>query len=100
MYLDDVAAAVRSHVPSDVDVPPDSEHLFLLYAVLVRAKGRTVTDEDVHDAWVAWMRARGENHDAMVPFAALSDTALAQDAPFAEAIRRAASDQAGGAGAR
>ncbi|GIG40737.1 DUF7701 domain-containing protein [Cellulomonas phragmiteti] len=92
MYLDDVAAAVRTHIPSDVDVPPDSEHLFLLYAVLVRAKGRTVTDEDVHDAWVAWMRARGEDHDAMVPFAALSESARAQDVPFAEAIRRAASD--------
>lgn len=91
-YLDDVAETVRACVPDGVEVPDDADDLFRLYAVLVRAKGTSVTDEDVHDAWVAWMTNRGEQHDAMVPFGELDRDVRAQDAPFADAIRAAARD--------
>ena len=92
MYLEELSAMIRANIPLAVDIPPGSENLFILYAVLARVKGCDVTDEDVHDAWVAWMLSRGERHDAMVPFSTLDETAQAQDAPFAEAIRRAAAE--------
>jgi hypothetical protein len=89
-YLDEVAAAVRACVPDNVEVPDNADDLFRLYAVLARAKGTSVTDEDVHDAWVAWMSNRGKQHDAMVPFDELGNDVGAQDGPFADAIRTAA----------
>ncbi len=88
-YLDDDAATIRAHLSEGVQVPDDADDLFRLYAVLARVKGSAVTDEDVHDAWVAWMLSRGETSDAMVPFDRLKARVQAQDAPFAQAIRSA-----------
>lgn len=42
-----------------------------MHAVFLLAKGKAVTPEDVHNAWVAWMAFRGEEHESMVPFAEL-----------------------------
>ncbi len=89
-YLDDVADAIRANLPTGTEVPEDSDSLFVLYAVLLRVKGAEVSEEDVHDAWVAWMLSRGDTHKAMVPFSELDQGVRAEDAPFAEAIRRAA----------
>jgi hypothetical protein len=33
--------------------------LFLMYAVLLRAKGAGVTASDVHDVWSAWAESEG-----------------------------------------
>jgi hypothetical protein len=92
-YLDRLAAQIRDRVPAGTGVPPDADDLFRLYAVLLRAKGASVTDEDVHDAWVAWTTMRGgAEHPAVVPFDELPAGTRDADAPFAEAIRRAAAD--------
>lgn len=89
-YLDDIAATVRASVPADVEIPPDADDLFRLYAVLALVRGASVTEEDVHNAWVAWMSNHGGQHDAMVPFGELDDDVREQDRPFADAIRAAA----------
>jgi len=74
-------------------VPDDSDELFLLYAVLARVAGTHVTNEDVHDAWVAWMASRGKHHGSMVPFDELPAHVRDEDAPFADAIRSAAAER-------
>lgn len=62
-----------------------------MYAVLLLAKGESVSAEDVHNAWVAWMAARGEIHESMRPFSELTSATKAEDSPFVMAIRRVAS---------
>lgn len=85
-YLQKLASRIRRAVPPDL-IPADADHLFLLYAVLARAKGRDVQPEDVHDAWVAWMHSRAEAHESMVPFRDLTADKQAEDNPFVRAIR-------------
>lgn len=88
-YLQRIAGLIRSEVPADL-VPEDSDSLFLLYAVLARAKGASVTPEDVHDAWVAWCDLRGVQHSSAVPFADLDEETQSEDEPFVAAIRTVA----------
>lgn len=68
----------------------DTRLLFLIYALLARAKGEDVTSEDVHDAWAVWMTAQAENHEALVAFSQLDAATRAEDHPFVAAIRRVA----------
>jgi len=92
-YLDDIAADIRNAVPKDALPDEDTVGLFLSYAVLLLAKGVDVTREDVHNAWVAWMSAKGEgdeSHESMVPFSELPPETQAEDSPFVVAIRRVA----------
>jgi hypothetical protein len=89
-YLDHLASLIRSFLPSTAEPPADSDDLFRIYAVLLQAKGEQVTDEDVHDAWSAWMQSVNSSHHALVPFHELSPEIRAADTPYAEAIRSAA----------
>ncbi|WP_328719325.1 hypothetical protein OHT52_07345 [Streptomyces sp. NBC_00247] len=89
-YLDSLAALIRSCLPPEAEPPEDSNGLFRLYAVLLKAKGVRVTDEDVHDAWSAWMQTVNGTHESLVPFDDLDPRIRAYDAPYAEAIRAAA----------
>jgi len=92
-YIDDLAGVIRAETPPDL-LPdePDLDALYRLYALLARVKGTAVTASDVHDAWSAWMLNRGEDHESVVPFEALTPDTQAEDEPFAEAIRKAALD--------
>lgn len=72
-----------------VIVPP-----LRLYAVLVRVKRENVTLEDVHDVWVAWMTDVDPSHAALQPYEALDVPTRHEDAPFAEAIRTLAREEA------
>lgn len=87
-YLDAIADEIRAQVPDEA-VPDDKDtrDLFRLYAVLMLAKGEAVSRKDVHNAWVAWMSARGQMHSSMRPFAELPDDTKAEDSPFVRAIR-------------
>ncbi len=89
-YLEELADEIRSAVPRDVLPSEDTKDLFVLYAVLLLAKGEKVSGEDVHNAWVAWKITRGEHRDSMVPFAELPLDTQAEDAPFVVAIRQIA----------
>ncbi|MEW1758817.1 hypothetical protein AB0393_20190 [Streptomyces cyaneofuscatus] len=89
-YLDDLANLIRSCLPPEAAPPTDSAALFRMYAVLLKVKGEHVTDEDVHDAWSAWMQSVDSTHEALVPFRDLDLATRAFDAPYAEAIRAAA----------
>lgn len=90
-YIEEIATAIRDAVPADSLPDDDTTGLFLLYAVLLLAKGEDVTKEDVHNAWVAWTLSRGErDHDSVVPFSELDPETQAEDSPFVLAIRSAA----------
>ena len=89
-YLDDLAHHIRRHVPPGTSVPDSADRLFVLYAVVLRAKGATATASDVHDAWSAWTQECNPGHDALQPYDSLSPDVQAEDAPFLAAIKAAA----------
>jgi hypothetical protein len=83
-------------VPSHATPPENADGLFILYAVLLRAKGEEVTPSDVHDAWCAWMLAINSDHAAIVPFDDLDDQTKLEDRPYVEAIHLVAHRLKGG----
>ncbi|MFI9724500.1 hypothetical protein ACIHFE_33545 [Streptomyces sp. NPDC052396] len=93
-YLRDDARLIQSHLPPQAQPPEDADALFLIYAVLMRAKGVQVTEVDVHDAWAAWMEARNPEHPALVPFESLDEATQRADLPYVQAIHAAARDRA------
>jgi len=92
VYLDDLATAIRTHIPEDRLPDSNSDQLIRFYAVLLRAKGLNVTDSDVHDAWSAWMYERDTSHVSLVPFTDLPEKVKDEDRVFANAIRGAADE--------
>jgi len=92
MYLNDIAAAIRAQVPDEQVPPGDADELFLMYAVLLRAKGTSVTHSDIHDAWSAWMAADNSDHESLIPYDDLDESVREQDRVFATAVRRTAEE--------
>ncbi len=90
MYLDDIAQEIAKHLPQDRLPSGDSTALLRSYAALLLAKGSTVSDADVHDAWSAWMADRESNHRSLVKYEELSEDVRAEDRVFTKAIRAAA----------
>lgn len=88
-YLDEIGRTIRSNVPESLLPEGDTSLLFRLYAVLLLAKGETVTSEDVHNAWAAWMQAGQGAHPALRPFEDLDARTQASDQPYVAAIRAA-----------
>ena len=93
-YLDTDADLIRSCVPEGTGVPEGSEDLFVLYAVLMRAKGEGTQAADVHDAWSAWMSRSTPDHESIRPYDQLASSVQEEDAPFLTAIRSAAQARA------
>lgn len=98
-YLDALAGAIQGAVPAGVLPDEDASDLFLMYAVLLLAKGEAVTREDVHNTWVAWMESKGKVHESMVPFAELPLGTQSEDSPFVIAIRQVAQERSSGSDA-
>ncbi|MGP4027422.1 DUF7701 domain-containing protein [Actinomadura sp. 3N407] len=94
-YIEDAADLVRSCLPPEARPPEDAAPLFLIYALLARAKGEATTTEDVHDAWSAWMATVNPQHGALVRFDELPPEARAQDIAYVQAIHTAARQLAG-----
>ena len=97
-YLDEIAAEIRAALPEGASPPPDSGHLFVLYALLTRVKGESVTASDVHDAWSAWIQQTTPDHPALVPYDALDAKSQSEDEPYVRAIRSVAMMRGGGRG--
>lgn len=89
-YLSEDAGLIRAELPQGAQPPPNSDALFILYAVLMRAKGENVTAADVHDAWAAWILSTQRQHGSLVPFEALDPETQREDYPYVQAIRSAA----------
>ena len=90
-YLEEDAALICRCLPKNVTQPDDEQFpLFLIYAVLMRAKGVAATLSDVHDAWAAWRADSAPLHKDLVPFDELDAATQALDQPYLDAIRAAA----------
>jgi hypothetical protein len=92
-YLERLAAEIERRVPEDRLPDGDTRQLFLMYAVLARAKGDAVAAEDVHDAWTAWMTLSDAGHDALVEYDRLDAETRGEDDVFLEAIRAAVGNE-------
>lgn len=92
-YIDDIVTAIRRELPDDV-LPdkPNVERLLRSYAVLVRAKGTSVTVKDVHDAWAAWMLDVDPGHPAIRPYEQLDAATQEEDLPFLMALQHVAAE--------
>lgn len=89
-YLELLAREILQAVPVDALPDDDTSTLFLIYAVVLLARGGDTGRDDVHNAWVAWMTIKGLQHNSMVPFAELPSDTQAEDSPFVIAIRTVA----------
>lgn len=89
-YLERDADLIRQCLPAGADAPDGSDELFLMYAVLLRAKGADTQASDVHDAWSAWMIGVNPDHESIRPFDDLDPETRGEDSPFLLAIRAAA----------
>lgn len=89
-YLEEDAALICRCLPKNIARPDDEEFpLFLIYAVLMRAKGTAATLSDVHDAWAAWRVDSAPLHKSLVPFDELDAATQALDQPYLDAIHAA-----------
>ena len=88
-YLRDTAHLIQSCLPDGTSIPQRADELFLIYAVLLLAKGTETQASDVHDAWCAWMTVEDPSHESIRPYCTLDGETQAQDAPFLAAIREA-----------
>lgn len=89
-YLDELASEIERQVPAEVLPGGDTRPLFRLYALLALAKGRSVSEADVHNAWATWMSERDPDHRSLKPYEELDAETQASDVPFAKAIREVA----------
>lgn len=86
-YLEKIAARIKAEIPADKLPDADVDELMMSYALLVEAKGTRVTNEDVHDAWSAWMTKIDPSHKSIVPYDELDDETRRQDTMYTDAIR-------------
>ena len=84
-YIDRIAIAIHQEAEPDSD-PTEDLALYRLYAVLLLAKGESVTDEDVHDAWAAWASEHQPGHRSLVLFRMLPYHIQEMDRPYTLAI--------------
>ena len=90
-YVSEIAERIRREVPSDILPDGDTDLLFLIYSVLALTVGEDVGPEHVHNAWAAWMSHQDPSHESIKPFDELDPATKQEDEPFANAIRRVAS---------
>lgn len=91
-YLDIVAAEVHRTADPEATPPDEDLPLYRLYAVLLLAKGRDVTAEDVHNAWAAWASEHEPENRHLIPFKELSLSVQRKDQAYVDAIHQVAED--------
>lgn len=88
-YIDKLATRIQSSI--DLGAVDDEDLLlYRIYAVLLLAKGKNVTSEDVHNAWAVWACEHEPDSRNLVPFKDLPEDVQHKDDPYAEIIRRIA----------
>ncbi|MGB4762821.1 MAG: hypothetical protein WBP12_05715 [Candidatus Saccharimonas sp.] len=71
---------------------PGMDELVQMYAVLALTKGVTVTNRDVHHAWVIWARRHDPANPDIVLYDQLPRSMQNEDSPFVRAIHAVARD--------
>lgn len=89
-YIQVVAEKIKQNFRPE-ELPKDGlADLFDSYAVLALTKGATVTNEDVHDAWVSWATKYSPESDSLIPYDQLSKSVQDEDSKFTAAIKKVA----------
>ncbi|MGI8549627.1 MAG: DUF7701 domain-containing protein [Dehalococcoidia bacterium] len=89
-YLDVIAAEIQRTADPNA-LPPDEDlPLYRLYAVLLLAKGKNVTAEDIHNAWAAWASDHEPESRDLLPFKELSLRDQRRDQTYVDAVHRVA----------
>jgi hypothetical protein len=90
-YLDTIATTIQLIADADwqdaLELP-----LYRNYALLALTKGEATTNEDVHNAWVAWASSTKPKHPSLIPYRDLTPEVQALDTPYTEAIRCVAAE--------
>ena len=86
-FLDQLAVRIRAAVPPRSIPNDDVRALFRMYAVLLLAKGESVSAADVHNAWVAWMLDVDPSHESLIEFQNLSPDVAREDEAYVQAIQ-------------
>jgi hypothetical protein len=95
-YLDELAIEIFQTCHLTANKPDaDDMGLYRIYAVLCRSLGSLTGNEDVHDAWSAWMAGKNPEHRSLLPFAQLAAEVQYYDQTYRDAIRRVASRRFG-----
>jgi hypothetical protein len=89
-FIKTAADEIRSAVPPEALPDEASDDLFLIYAVLLLAKGEDVQARDVHNAWSAWMTTHDPRHESIRPYDELPSDVRREDDPYLLAIRNVA----------
>lgn len=85
-YIRKIANQIRAEAGCLSLTNKGIEELFDTYAVLAMAKGSSVTDEDIHDAWSAWATKYDPMDGSIVPFDDLSPDIQNLDSKYTRAI--------------
>lgn len=86
-YVDRIAAEIRRAAEHKALRNYEDLSLYRFYALLLLAKGRLVTEEDVHNAWSAWASEHDPTHRDLIPFNELSARTQRKDSQYVNAIR-------------
>ena len=89
-YLDKIAAEIRRTADPDAAASDADLPLYRLYAVLLLAKGKETTAEDVHNAWSAWASEHDPEHRNLLPFKELSLSVQRKDNFYIDVIHQVA----------
>ena len=90
-YLDLMAAEIQRTAEPNSNPPDEDLPLYRQYAVLLLAKGKDVTLEDVHNAWAAWASDHEPESRHLIPFKELSLSVQHKDQVYVDAIHEVAS---------
>ncbi len=90
-YIENIAQQIRIKVhPNEAIVKDKMSDLYYAYAVLALAKGKSVTDEDIHNAWAAWSAEHNPKNQSLVPFSDLSAEIQSYDSKYTAAVHEVA----------
>lgn len=89
-FIDKVAAEIRRVSDPEASKLDTDISLYRFYAVLLLAKGREVTPEDVHNAWSAWASEHDTENRNLIPYKELSLAMQRRDDVYVDAIRTVA----------
>lgn len=89
-YLDKLAAEIQRTADPESQPPDEDLPLYRQYAVLLLAKGKEVTLEDVHNAWAAWASDHDPTSRSILPFKELSLSVQRKDQNYVDAIHAVA----------
>jgi hypothetical protein len=85
-YIDQIATDIQQRVGGH----GEPLGLYRIYAVLALVKGPHTTNEDVHNAWAAWMAGQNPAHHSLILFEDLHPDVQQLDLPYTNAIQAVA----------